>query len=105
MIIFAETNYYSMSLYNKLFDLFHKKYLMYVMLGLLISSCLGAAAAMLALHEGHGFIQMFQVGLLVTVCMGFNATILSDRKRKIVFNWGLLSISVSVVLLIIHLVF
>ncbi len=94
-----------MSLYNKLFELFREKYLMYAMIGVLVSSCLGGAASMLALQKGHGFWEMFQVGLLVCVCMGFNATILSDRKRKIIFNWGILSVTVSILIMIIHLVF
>lgn len=92
-----------MSLYQKCFEVFRKQYLMYAMLGVLVSSCLGAGAAMLALHNGHGFFQMAQVAILVAVCMGFNATILSDRKTKIVFNWFLISAVVSFLFLALHL--
>lgn len=93
-----------MSLYKKIYDLFCEEYLMYAMIGVLISSCLGAGASMLVLHQGHGFAEMFQVALLVTVCMGFNATILSDRKRKLIFNWLIASVITSLVILLIHLI-
>lgn len=94
-----------MSLYKKAYDIFSAHYLGYAMIGVLTSSCLGAGAAMLALQKGHGFWEMFQVGLLVIVCMIFNATILSDRKHSIVFNWGLASVVCSSVLLIMHILF
>ncbi len=92
-----------MSLYNKAYKVFSHNYLGYAMIGILISSCCGAGAAMLTLHQGHGFIQMFQIALLVAFCMGFNATILSNRKPKVVFNWGLMSIFVGIIILLIHL--
>ncbi len=93
-----------MELYNKGFDVFQKHYLMYAMIGVLVSSCMGAAASMLALHTGHGPWQMFQVGLLVAVCMGFNATILSDRKRKVVYNAFLISCALSLLIVIFHII-
>lgn len=93
-----------MSLYNKYYEKFEKEYLMYAMIGVLVSSALGAAAAMLALYDGHGFIQMFQVGLLVAVCMGFNATILANRGAKTVYNWLLISCMASILILTIHLI-
>lgn len=93
-----------MNVYHKLFEIFQKHYLMYAMIGVLASSSLGAAAAMAALHKGHGFLEMFQVGLLVAVAMWFNATILADRKRKTVYNAFILSIAVSFLILLIHLI-
>jgi len=47
---------------------------------------------------------MFQVGLLVAVCMGFNATILSDRKRKVVYNAFLISCALSLLIVIFHII-
>ncbi len=93
-----------MSLYKKMYNLFEKQYLMYAMLGVLISSCVGAGAAMLVLHKGHGFVEMFEVTLLVCGCMGFNATILSDRKTKIVLNTFIISVIISVLILVINLI-
>lgn len=93
-----------MSLYKKLFGIFEEHFLMYAMLGVLVGSCIGAGASMLILHEGHGFLEMFQIGMLVTVCMGYNATILSDRKAKTVFNWGITSVLVCTLILLIHLI-
>lgn len=94
-----------MELYNKGFEVFQKHYLMYAMIGVLVSSCLGAAGSMLALHTGHGFWQMLQVGVLVAVCMGFNATILSDRKRQLVFNAFLVSCALSILIILFHILF
>lgn len=94
-----------MSIYKKTYAIFEKEYLMYAMIGVLVSSGLGAAAAMIILHQGHGLFNMIQVGLLVAVCMGYNATILADQKPKIVFNWGILSVVTSIILLFLHLIF
>lgn len=93
-----------MELYNKGLKIFREHYLMYAMIGVLVSSCLGAAAAMLALHTGHGFWQMAQVGLLVAVCMWFNATILSDQKRELIYKSFLASCVVSLLLIAFHII-
>lgn len=94
-----------MELYTKLFGVFQKQYLMYAMVGILVSSSLGGAAAMLVLHRGHGFLEMSLVTLLVAVCMGFNAMVLADRGPKVVFNSFLLSICVSTLISLIYILF
>lgn len=76
---------------------------MYASFGVLLSSGLGAGAAMLALHKGHSFWEMFQVFILVVVCSAYNATILTNRSPKTVFKWGIASLTVSMIILIINL--
>lgn len=93
-----------MSYYKKMFTDFENMYYIHATLGIVLSSCLGAGAAMMVLMRGHGFLEMFQLFLLVSVCMGFNATVLADLKPKIVFNTLLISLLVSVLTIILHLI-
>lgn len=93
-----------MSFYEKLYVDFKHDYFMYACMGIILSSCLGAAAAMMALMQGHGFVEMSQLFLLVVVCMGFNATVLANMKTKIVFNWLAVSLVVSTLIIIFHLI-
>lgn len=93
-----------MSLYHKILQDFKKEFWMHATLGIIFSSCLGAAAAMAVLMEGNDLVQMTQLFLLVVVCMGFNATVLADLKPKVVFNWLLSSILVSTLIIILHIV-
>lgn len=92
-----------MSFYNKLYVDFKHDYLMHATLGIVLSSCLGAAAAMMVLMQGHGVSEMIQLFVLVTVCMGFNATVLANMKTKVVFNSLMLSLVVSALMIIFHL--
>lgn len=92
-----------MGLYNKLFSVFEKDYLLYAMIGVLISSCLGAGASMLALNYGEGTFAIIQVIFLVAAAMIYNASILANMPAKTVFNWGLASVFVSTVVLLIYL--
>lgn len=92
-----------MSFYNKMYLDFEKEYLMHATLGIILSSCLGAAAAMMVLMHGHGFSEMAQVFMLTAVCMGFNTTVLANLKPKIVFNSLMISLAVSVLTIIFHL--
>lgn len=82
---------------------FEHEYLMHATLGIILSSCLGAGAAMMVLMTGHGFSEMFQVFLLTAVCMGFNTTVLAGLKPKIVFNSLMISLVVSALIIIYHL--
>lgn len=93
-----------MSFYKKMFADFEEMYYMHATLGIILSSCLGAGAAMLVLVTGHGFSQMVQVFLLTAVCMGFNTTVLAGLKPKIVFNSLLISLALSTILIIYHVI-
>jgi len=91
-----------MGLYNKVFNIFEKNFLMYAMFGVLISSSLGAVGAMLAFHSSEGIAEMIQVALLVIGCCGFTAALLGGQKPKVVFNWLLISMLISTIIVIIQ---
>jgi hypothetical protein len=79
-------------------------YYAHATLGIILSSCLGGAAAMLILISGHGFAEMFQLFLVTIACLGFNTTILACLKHKIVFNALIISILVSTFFITYHLI-
>lgn len=91
-----------MKLYRSLYKDFEQMYLGYATVAIILSSCLGSAAAMVVLMNGHDFVQMFQLFLIVVVCMGYNSTVLANLKPKHIFNALVLSIVVSSVLLLLN---
>lgn len=76
---------------------------MHATLGIILSSCLGAASAMLVMINGNSLIEMFQIFLITSVCMGFNATVLANLKPKIVFNSLLISLFLNVAIIIYYI--
>ena len=91
-----------MRLYNTLYKDFEELYVGYSAVAIILSSCLGSAAAMVILMNGHDFLQMFQLFMVVTVALTYNATVLAQLKPKFVFNSLLVSLLVSTLLLIIN---
>ncbi len=67
-----------MKLYNTLYKDFEDLYVGYSAVAIILSTCLGAAAAMVILMNGHDFIQMFQLFLVVAVCMIYMVTVLAQ---------------------------
>lgn len=92
-----------MKLYNQILEDFEESFYMHATLGIILSSCLGAAAAMLVLKQGHDVAEMIQLFLITCVCMGFNTTVLANLKSKVVFNTLLLSIILNTVFIILHI--
>lgn len=93
-----------MGLYNKLYKDFEGLFLGYATLAIILNSCVGGAAAMVVLMNGHDFGQMVQLFLAVAACMWYNTTILADMKPKFVFNSLLASMGICTVLLVINIV-
>ena len=91
-----------MKLYKLLYEDFEKLYVGYSALAIILSSCLGAAAAMVILMNGHDIVQMSQLLIVVAVCMWYMASVLAQMKPKFVFNSLIASLSVSTILLIIN---
>lgn len=89
-----------MTLYSKLYHDFEDLYLGYATLAIILNSCVGGAAAMVVLMNGHGAGQMVQLFLAVAACMWYNTTILANMKPKFVFNSLLASLGICVILLI-----
>lgn len=93
-----------MKLYNSLFQDFDKLYLGYATVAIILTSCLGAAAAMVVLMNGHDAGQMVQLFLIVAGCMWYNSTVLANLKHKFVFNSLIASLVISSVFLIINII-
>ena len=91
-----------MRLYNTLYKDFEGLYVGYSALAIILSSCLGSAAAMVILMNGHDFAQMLQLFMVVVVCMGYNSAVLAQMKPKFVFNMLILSLGTSLLLLLIN---
>jgi hypothetical protein len=91
-----------MKLYRLLYEDFEKLYVGYSALAIILSSCLGAAAAMVILMNGHDIVQMSQLLVVVGVCMWYMASVLSQMKPKFVFNSLIASLSISSILLLIN---
>lgn len=91
-----------MKLYKLLYDDFEKLFLGYSALAIILSTCLGAAAAMAVLMNGHDLVQMIQLFLAVAVCMVYMATVLAQMKPRYVFNTLILSLVVSTTLIFIN---
>ena len=92
-----------MKLYKTLYEDFDQLFLGYSTIGIILSSCLGSAAAMVVLMNGHDFTQMLQLFLIVVVAMGYNSAFLAQMKHKFVFNSLILSLATSSILLIINI--
>lgn len=91
-----------MKLYKSLFQDFDNLYLGYATVAIILSSCLGGAAAMVVLMNGHDVTQMFQLFLIVAGCMWYNSTVLANLNHKFVFNSLIASLVISSVLLIVN---
>lgn len=91
-----------MKLYRLLYEDFEKLFVGYSALAIILSSCLGAASAMVILMNGHDMVQMSQLLIVVAVSMWYMASVLAQMKPKFVFNSLIASLSVSTILLIIN---
>ena len=92
-----------MKIYRNLLGEFEELFLMHATLGIIASSCIGSAAAMFILMDGHSFINMVELFLVVTVCMGFNAAVLAQMKPKFVFNTLIVSLVTSVIFIAVNI--
>lgn len=91
-----------MKLYRLLYEDFEKLFVGYSALAIILSSCLGAAAAMVILMNGHDMVQMGQLMIVVAVCMWYMASVLAQMKPKFVFNSLIASLLVSSILLLVN---
>lgn len=92
-----------MSFYTKSLSDFREDFYAGATTGILVSSCIGSIAAMLILMNGHGLLNMIELGLVVVVCMWYNASVLAQLKPKFVFNSLLVSIIVSAIFIVVNL--
>ncbi|MDT0643395.1 hypothetical protein RM553_11185 [Zunongwangia sp. F363] len=91
-----------MKLYQDFVANFQESYYGYVSAGIIISSCMGAVAAMMILMNGHTLTNMIQLFFVVAVSMGFNAAVLAQLKSKHVVNSFIASCLLSAVLIAVN---
>ncbi len=91
-----------MRLYNALYKDFEDLFVGYSAVAIILTTCVGAATAMVILMNGHDFLQMVQLFLVVAVSMTYLVTVLAQMKAKFVFNSLILSLLVSSILLLIN---
>ncbi|NJY62024.1 hypothetical protein HC174_04545 [Salinimicrobium sp. CDJ15-81-2] len=91
-----------MRLYNTLYDDFDGLFVGYSAVAIILTTCLGAAAAMVILMNGHDLIQMSQLFVVLMGAMGYMVSVLAQMKTKFVFNALILSLVLSSILLLIN---
>ncbi len=74
----------------------------YSAVAVILTACLGAAAAMVILMNGHDFLQMTQLFIVLVGAMAYLVSVLSQMKAKFVFNALILSLVLSSILLLIN---
>lgn len=97
------SNQLVMSLYNKLLVQVKESYYLFIVLGLLASSCIGSIAATMALVKLPATIEFIQLCIAVATAMWFNASILAQLSHKTILNALLLSVIANSIIIIIHL--
>lgn len=92
-----------MSLYNKLLIQVKESYYLFIVLGILASSCIGSIAATMSLVRLPATAELIQLCIAVGTAMWFNASILAQLSHKTILNALLLSVIANSVIVIIHL--
>lgn len=91
-----------MSTYEKFYGEFERMFFANCAITVLVQSCMGGIAAMAVLMNGTGLLQMSQLFMVVILSIGFNGTILSQQKPKVIYNAFLISFSVNLLLAVIN---
>jgi len=92
-----------MGLYNKLLVQVKESYYLFIVLGILASSCIGSIAAALALVKLPATIEFIQLCVTVTTAMWFNAAILAQLSHKTILNALIISVIANSTIVIIHI--
>ena len=91
-----------MKLYNTLYEDFESLFMGYSTLAIILSTCLGAASAMVILMNGHDVVQMTQLFLVTIGCMAYLVSVLAQMRPKFVFNTLILTLVISAALLFLN---
>ncbi len=92
-----------MSFYYKLLTQVKESYYLFIVLGILASSCIGSIAAALSLLKLPATIEFIQLGIAVGTAMWFNASILAQLSHKTILNALLISVIANSLIIIVHL--
>ena len=91
-----------MRIYNTLYKDFEDMFVGYSAVAIILTSCLGAAAAMVILMNGHDFKQMLQLFMVLVGAMVYLVSVLAQMRPKFVFNSLISSLLISTILLLIN---
>lgn len=91
-----------MNSYQKIYNRFEMGFIASCTLGILLSSCIGGAATMTVLQNGRSPLQIFELFIVIAGAMSFNGAVLSQQKHKVIFNFLILSVVASSILIIIN---
>lgn len=80
-----------------------ESYYLFIVLGILASSCIGSIAAALSLLKLPATIEFIQLGIAVGTAMWFNASILAQLSHKTILNALLISVIANSLIIIVHL--
>jgi hypothetical protein len=91
-----------MRLYNTLYKDFDELFVGYSAVAIILTTCFGAAAAMVILMNGHDFVQMTQLFLVLAGTLTYLVSVLAQMKSKFVFNSLIFSMLLSSIILLIN---
>jgi energy-coupling factor transporter transmembrane protein EcfT len=91
-----------MKIYNSLYKDFDDLFVGYSAVAIILTTCFGAAAAMVILMNGHDFIQMAQLFLVLVGTLTYLVSVLAQMKSKFVFNSLIFSLLLSSIILLIN---
>jgi hypothetical protein len=86
-----------MKVYNNLLQDFQSSYMMMIPLTIIFQSCLGSIATLYILMN-KGPMMLLQLGICIAVTMMYNASVLAQLNKKVVFNLLILSVLSNVLL-------
>ncbi len=86
-----------MKVYNNLLQDFQSSYMMMIPLTIIFQSCLGSIATLYILMN-KGPMMLLQLGICIAVTMMYNASVLAQLNKKVVFNLLIISVLSNVLL-------
>ncbi len=93
------------NIYSKLFREYRRGQMGYAAIAIIGQSCLGSAAAMALLMGSTGMtLKMVLLFLITIFCMAYNGAVLAQLKPISSFNLLILSLGVSTLVILGHLI-
>lgn len=89
-----------MNLYESTFQEYKAGVMGYSALAIIVQSGIGSIAVMLVNMSGNSLLEACQFMLIAILCMFYNASVLSQQKPRLTFNFLLISIIASVLMII-----
>jgi hypothetical protein len=88
-----------MHIYNNLLSSFKSSYMLMMPLSIILQSCLGSIAT-LYIVMNKGPFMILKLAIVITLTMIYNASILAQLKKDIVFKLLIISVLISILILV-----